>query len=282
MTEFESFVPYRLRALMDEDRTPHAIALECADKNALKRCAELITLRVLCKSDKDRPCGECSACIKISGGNHPDVYTAKSEGKRNTVKISEIRAICADSVYKPNESDCKIYIIPEADKMEPSPQNAFLKLIEEPPQPMLFILLCENVLGLLQTVRSRCAVFRLSGDDSDDIEICTAAENIALSVCKSREAELMYACAALNDRQQSLKILKRLGEIVREAVSCGITGKAQDCEAAVKELSLKVGKRGLLKMQESILNARRHIDRNVNMTLVSTVLSENLWNDKYL
>ena len=180
MSEFEKTVPSELRALMKENRAPHAVAIESPDKTALERCAGLIAQWAVCIGE-NRPCGDCRACKKLMSGNHPDVYYAKLEGKRNAVKISEVRAICADAVYKPNDGDCKVYIIPEADKMEAAPQNALLKLIEEPPQPMMFILLCENAAGLLQTIRSRCTVFKLDTDERNGGHIKELADNIVLS-----------------------------------------------------------------------------------------------------
>ncbi len=280
MSEFEKTVPSGLRALMKENRAPHAVAIESPDKTALERCARLIAQWAVCTGE-NRPCGDCRACKKLISGNHPDVYFAKLEGKRNTVKISEVRAICADAVYKPNDGDCKVYIIPEADKMEAAPQNALLKLIEEPPQPMMFIFLCENAAGLLQTIRSRCTVFKLDTDERNDGHIKELADNIALALCRSRESELMYACAVLDDRQQTLDVLKSLSETIRGAMFCEITGRSS-ADAVVNKLSRSLKRRGLMNMQKSIAEAAKYAERNVSLALVSAALSKNLWNDKYL
>lgn len=281
MSEYESLIPQELKTLMRENRVPHALALESSDKKALEGCARMLAEWAVCKSN-NKPCGECSACLKVKNASHPDVYTAKPEGKKNAVKISEIRSICADSVLMPNESDCKVYIIPEADKMEAAPQNAFLKLMEEPPQPMLFILLCENTLGLLQTIRSRCSVFKIKGVSDNEDEISALAENIARALCQNKESELVYACAALNERQTALKALGRLSEIVRAATAYGITGTLGGENELVRELSLKVKKRGLVRIQGSIADSAEYIRKNVNLSLVSAVLGINLKYNKYL
>nr|WP_305119702.1 MULTISPECIES: hypothetical protein [unclassified Ruminococcus] len=281
VAEINSLIPKELSALMAGNRIPHAVALESSDKSALSECANYLAGWAICKSS-NRPCGECAACRKLKSGNHPDVYTAKPEGKKNAVKISEIRAICADSVIKPNESDCKVYIIPEADKMEAAPQNAFLKLMEEPPQPMLFILLCENTLGLLRTIRSRCSVFKLNAEGGDDEQAKALAEDIAKALCQSKEISLIYACCALDDRQTALNALGCLSELVRSATVCGITGTLSGDNPLVKELSMSVKRRGLIAMQESIAKAADYLRKNVNLSLVSSTLAINLRYNKYL
>lgn len=281
MNEYESLIPQELKTLMRENRVPHAVALESSDKDALNGCAKLLAQWAVCKSN-NRPCGECLACLKIKSQNHPDVYTAKLEGKKNAVKISEIRNICADSAMKPNESDCKVYIIPEADKMEAAPQNAFLKLMEEPPQSMIFILLCENTLGLLQTIRSRCSVFKIKGKSDSDSEIIKLAENIAKALCQNKESQLVYACSELNDRQTATKVLARLSEIIRAATAYSITRSLGGEDELVRELSLNVKKRSLVKMQSSISKTAECIRNNVNLSLAGSVLAVNLKYDKYL
>lgn len=281
MSAFETQLPSELEKLMRENRVPHAVALEGGDQEALNKASMRLSMWAVCKSAADKPCLQCKACQKMKSGNHPDVYTARTEGKKNAVKISEIRAICADSVYKPNESDCKVYIIPSADKMEAAPQNAFLKLMEEPPQPMLFILLCENSAGLLQTIRSRCSVFKIDGSGSDSETQALACE-IAQALCKSKEIQLVYACAALDERQKALKALDALSEIVRAATVYSITGRADGENNLVRELSINIKKRGLVRIQSVIAESKEYINRNVGLTLVSAALSVNLKYSKYL
>ena len=281
MTGIEALIPAELLSLMAENRVPHAVALESSDKAALSECALYLAQWAVCKSGK-RPCGECAACKKLKSGNHPDVYTAKTEGKKIAVKISEIRNICADSVLMPNESDCKVYIIPEADKMEPSPQNAFLKLMEEPPQPMLFILLCENTQGLLQTIRSRCSVFKLKAEGGKSEQAQSLAEDIAKALCQGKEIKLVYACAALNDRQSALDALNALSELVRAATAYGITGTLGGEKPLIRELSMNVKRRGLINMQQSISTAAEQIRKNVGLSLVGAVLAVNLRYNKYM
>lgn len=277
----EELFPQELLTLMREKRVPHAVALESPDKEVLKQSAQILAKWAVCRGE-DRPCDQCVACKKVESNNHPDVYTAKPEGKKNAVKIAEIRAICADAYMMANESDCKVYIIPDADKMEASPQNAFLKLMEEPPQSILFILLCENTAGLLATIRSRCSVFKLKVNPKLQQQGDELAESIAKALCQSKESELMYACAALDERQTALKALSALSKIIRAAAAYSVTGTLGGDDVLIKALSMNVKKRGLLNMQSNISKAGEYINRNVNLSLVSATLAMNLRYSKYL
>lgn len=277
MSDYAAALPTALKKLMDEGKTPHAVALESDDEASLSRAAAELSAFAVCKGER-RPCGRCQGCLKVKSGNHPDIYTAAVEGKKQIVRISEIRKICADSIIKPNESDCKVYIIPNADNMEAAAQNAFLKLMEEPPQPMLFILLCSDSSGLLPTIRSRCTAFRL--ESNTQIHRGEVAENIARAICSDREIELVYAVAQLNERNQAIEALTQLGETLRAAMVCSVTGK--DSDDIVRRLSLAVSVKGLVKMQEDVFKALEYINRNVGLGLVGAVLGTNLKNSRYL
>ncbi len=105
-----------------------------------------------------KPCGRCSGCRKVLSGVHPDVITVEDpEHKRVAVKI--VRQVRDDMFVRPNEGARKIYILHQ--ELGAEGQNALLKILEEPPQYGVFILLSDNPQQLLETVRSRCTELRL-------------------------------------------------------------------------------------------------------------------------
>jgi DNA polymerase III, gamma/tau subunits len=81
---------------------------------------------------------------------------------RKYIQVDDIRALKEDAYSSSFKGAKKVYIIPNADKMTVSAQNAFLKVLEEPPQDCIFILLTEDRMQLLETVRSRCTALVLS------------------------------------------------------------------------------------------------------------------------
>jgi DNA polymerase-3 subunit delta' len=106
-------------------------------------------------SEGQKPCGRCAACRKAMHGSHPDIITAAMEGKTSFL-VSQARAVREDVFILPNEAARKVYILPDAAYMQPAAQNALLKVLEEPPEYAVFILISENASSLLDTVRSRC------------------------------------------------------------------------------------------------------------------------------
>jgi DNA polymerase-3 subunit delta' len=73
----------------------------------------------------------------------------------------------AEANVMPTESERKVFIVPDADKMNAQAANAFLKLLEEPPPRVVFFLMGERVMDFLQTIRSRCNIIEVS--DSGDV-----------------------------------------------------------------------------------------------------------------
>jgi DNA polymerase-3 subunit delta' len=103
----------------------------------------------------DRPCGECPSCKQVESGNQPDVIWVNRE--LSSIGVDDIREKINSSIsIKPFSSPYKIYIVPEAEHMTESAQNALLKTIEEPPEYGVIILLTSNINALLPTIQSRC------------------------------------------------------------------------------------------------------------------------------
>lgn len=116
--------------------------------------ARLLATAILCRGE-DRPCGTCGPCRKMHSGNHPD-YITVDDPEKKTVSVDLIRQARGDMFIRPNESEHKIYVIPRAQDMGVAAQNALLKILEEPPEYGVFLLLTDNPEKLLPTVRSRC------------------------------------------------------------------------------------------------------------------------------
>jgi DNA polymerase III subunit delta' len=103
-------------------------------------------------------CDVCRSCRKIDGGAHPDVKVITPE--KGEIRVEEIREIEASLSFRPYEGRKKIVIIDDADLMNPSASNAFLKTLEEPPEESHLILISPSPDKLLETIRSRCTRVR--------------------------------------------------------------------------------------------------------------------------
>jgi len=114
-------------------------------------------MAAVCES-ADPPCGVCRHCDKAERGIHPDISVISPDGRE--IVVSQVRDILRDAYVVPNEAAKKVYIIDQAETMNASAQNAFLKLLEEPPRHAVFVLRTDNPKALLPTVRSRCVELR--------------------------------------------------------------------------------------------------------------------------
>jgi DNA polymerase-3 subunit delta' len=107
-------------------------------------------------------CDKCSSCIKIDKGTHPDVFILSPEGDGGQITVSAIRQLEESLSYKPFEGEWKIAIIDNADRLNSSASNAFLKTLEEPSQKSVLILISSRPDMILATIHSRCQKINFS------------------------------------------------------------------------------------------------------------------------
>ena len=113
-----------------------------------------------CTEVKGDFCDQCVSCRRINDGNHTDVRLIRPDGAK--LKIEQMRFLKRQGSYKALESEHKIYIIVDAEKMTTEAANSMLKTLEEPSGDTLFILLTPIYNALLPTIRSRCQLVRFS------------------------------------------------------------------------------------------------------------------------
>jgi DNA polymerase-3 subunit delta' len=113
-----------------------------------------------CSVEPDVGCGRCSSCLRIARHRHPDVHHVVPEGP--LIPVSTIRESVIPEAYRsPFEGRRKVFVIEEADRMNPEAQNALLKTLEEPQADTVFVLISDREDELLETVRSRCRRIQL-------------------------------------------------------------------------------------------------------------------------
>ena len=92
---------------------------------------------------------------------HPDLFVLRPSHRARHIRIEPTRRLIRDIQHSPLQSDCKVAVIFEADRMNNAASNAFLKTLEEPPLDTTIFLLSTRPYDLLSTIRSRCFNFRL-------------------------------------------------------------------------------------------------------------------------
>ncbi len=212
------------------DRIAHATIVASSDRESGLNCAARMAAALVCQSEGPVPCGVCRACRKAQAGIHPDIIRVRrpedDKGRpKKEIPVDLIRRMAADAQVLPNESERKVYLIEDADSMNTAAQNAALKLLEEPPRGVYFLLCAENPALLLPTVRSRCARWNLcEGTGEQDPEQKSLAEEFLHLVAAGDRAELLRWCSAREDMD-----LRAMSAFVDCAVACTaerLTGKA--------------------------------------------------------
>lgn len=135
------------------------------DKTALAR--KLAAL-LLCQGEQaESPCERCASCVKVASFSHPDVSLV-SAGDKKSITIEQVRDMTAEAHQKPWEGNYKIFILEDVHRMREEAANALLKILEEPPAHVVFLLTAENEHAVIPTILSRCQIFPI-GEHVDDI-----------------------------------------------------------------------------------------------------------------
>lgn len=183
------------------EKLSHAYIVSSASEKQRIETARALAAKMMCQST-NAPCGVCRDCRKIQAGIHPDLITVSralddNGNKKREMTVDQIRDMSADAVVLPNEARAKVYIIEDADTMNTSAQNAALKLFEEPPQNVAFILCVQNIDKLLITVRSRCvAIKKNAPDEAPSAEVEKMAEDYLAAVKTGDRLKLLEFCTA--------------------------------------------------------------------------------------
>lgn len=142
----------------------HAYLIEGEKGSGRHTLARLITYTALCSAES-KPCGVCAGCKKLDADSHLDFIRIPSD-----IKAEALREVLNDVSIYPSEGEKKVYIIDNAERLSVRCQNILLKTLEEPPEFVIFILICRSKQSMLETILSRCMVFSMSPIPADAIE----------------------------------------------------------------------------------------------------------------
>ncbi|WP_352420336.1 DNA polymerase III subunit delta' [Proteiniborus sp.] len=146
----------------------HSYLFEGPKSIGKEKIARVFAKTLLCQKGGDSPCNTCPSCLKIESGNHPDFHVEYPD--KDSFKKEQIEELQRTIRKIPLESNKKIYILDDVDKMTQQAQNSFLKTLEEPPGYAVIILLATNGYSLLPTIVSRCQVVKFTSVEKHKIE----------------------------------------------------------------------------------------------------------------
>ena len=149
------------RALIS-DRLSHAYLLE-GPRHVGKMTLALDLARAVNCIGEERPCGGCAQCRRIEDGLHADVLVVgvasrgdDSGRSRVAITIDQVREVQRVAGLKPYEGRYRVFIIDGAERLSEEAANSLLKVLEEPPEQVILVLLAQDATGLLPTIVSRC------------------------------------------------------------------------------------------------------------------------------
>lgn len=241
-----------------DSRLPHAMLLHGRNGIGKLDFAMALAQSLLCESGtvNGLACGTCASCGYFSQNNHPDFRLLAPEqdlpgdetetliavnkvGKKTQISISQVREL-ADFVglTSHRSGGRKIVVIHPAEALNPASANALLKVLEEPPPEVAFILVTHNPQRLLPTILSRC----------HKIEMPVPAESDALAWLKNSGVDeaahwLNYAggapLAALNESLGNSKFLESICKALARGARLDPFSAATTCMANGMETSIK-------------------------------------------
>ncbi len=179
----QAHITETLRRQVAEGRTAHAYLFTGTRGTGKTTCARILAKAVNCLHPVDgAPCCQCEACRSIDEGRALDVTELDAASNNG---VDQVRALREEAVYTPSVLRRRVYIIDEVHMLSTAAFNALLKILEEPPEHLLFILATTELHKVPATILSRCQRFSfkriLPRDMERQLLAIAAAESIDLT-----------------------------------------------------------------------------------------------------
>ncbi len=222
----QSHITQTLKKQVQTNRLSHAYLFTGTRGTGKTTCAKILAKAVNCESPiQGNPCGKCPACVGIDSGSILDVVELDAASNNG---VDQIRALRDEAVYAPAAVRKRVYIVDEVHMLSTAAFNALLKILEEPPEHLMFILATTELHKVPATILSRCQRFSfkriLPADIQNRLQYIAQQESIDLT---SEGASLLARLAdgALRD---ALSLLDQ----------CAVSGRQVNRETVLDTLGL--------------------------------------------
>lgn len=214
-----------LQKQVAEGRTSHAYLFTGTRGTGKTTCAKILAKAINCEHPVNgNPCCKCPSCLGIESGNFLDVLELDAASNNG---VDQVRALRDEAIYSPAHVKKRVYIIDEVHMLSPAAFNALLKILEEPPEHLVFILATTEIHKVLPTILSRCQRYSFKRITPQDIasRLSYVAEQEKIDLTPdgaeilSRLADgalrdglsLLDQCASAGGRIDSAAVLNMLG-----------------------------------------------------------------------
>ena len=239
-----------LQRQVAEGRLSHAYLFTGTRGTGKTTCAKILARAVNCEQPENgNPCNRCPSCLGIESGRFLDVVELDAASNNG---VDSVRALRDEAIYSPAQVKKRVYIVDEVHMLSTPAFNALLKILEEPPEHLMFILATTELHKVPATILSRCQRFAfrrilpkdivarlnyIAGQEHIDLKEDGAALLARLSDGALRDAlSLLDQCAAAGGAIDAPAVLDALG----------LAGNVQT--AQMMELILSRDTRGALEL----------------------------------
>lgn len=214
-----------LQRQVAEGRLSHAYLFTGTRGTGKTTCAKILARAVNCEHPENgNPCNRCPSCLGIESGRLLDVVELDAASNNG---VDSVRALRDEAIYSPAQVKKRVYIVDEVHMLSTPAFNALLKILEEPPEHLMFILATTELHKVPATILSRCQRFAfrrilpqdivsrlnyIAGQEHIDLKEDGAALLARLSDGALRDAlSLLDQCAAVGGAIDANAVLDALG-----------------------------------------------------------------------
>ncbi|MGN0635192.1 MAG: hypothetical protein ACI4I5_03130 [Acutalibacteraceae bacterium] len=269
---------------LQNGKLSHAILLEGGSQEKRHAFARTVAKALVC-SGKAVPCDICADCIKANADSHPDILFYAGGATVGSFKVDTVREIRRVASVLPNEAERKVFVLENTQAMAAGAQNALLKILEEPPYYVHFILTCPSQSAMLDTVLSRVTVYTCPQEQNEtntaDLEKArTVASSILKNVAVKKEWDVLKETAQFEKDKDFFTLCC---QEMRSLAELALVNKVADLPAdeTVEQISSLFPKSKLISVIDVCANTLDSIQKNLNGNLLITLFCAQLLTDQY-
>ncbi|MET0017410.1 DNA polymerase III subunit gamma/tau [Oscillibacter sp.] len=222
----QSHITETLKRQVAEGRTSHAYLFTGTRGTGKTTCAKILAKAVNCEHPVDGdPCNQCPSCLGIENGTFLDVLELDAASNNG---VDQVRALRDEAIYSPANVKKRVYIVDEVHMLSVPAFNALLKILEEPPEHLMFILATTELHKVPATILSRCQRYSFKRITPQD-------------VC--RQLSFVARQESINLQPDGAELLSRLADgALRDGLSlldqCAAAGGVIDARTVLDVLGL--------------------------------------------